>query len=160
MTEFATLDTSMGTFGIRTSSVGVFRIHLPNDPQDSEWETPLAEQSILLKQAMTELEQYFKGKRQAFDIVLDLHLPPFYQKILMEVSKIPLGTTVSYRDVAVLAGNPKAVRAAGTANAKNPVPIFIPCHRVLSSDGTLGGYGGGLDLKKRLLLYEGLIIKS
>ena len=153
MTEFATLDTSMGTFGIRTSSVGVFRVHLPNDPQDSEWETPLAEQSTLLKQAMTELEQYFKGKRQAFDIVLDLRLPPFFQKILMEVSKIPFGTTVSYRDVAVLAGNPKAVRAAGTANAKNPVPIFIPCHRVLSSDGTLGGYGGGLDLKKRLLLY-------
>ena len=160
MTEFATLDTSMGTFGIRTSSVGVFRVHLPNDPQDSVWETPLAEQSSLLKQAMTELKQYFKGKRQAFDIVLDLHLPPFYQKILMDVSKIPFGTTVSYRDVAVLAGNPKAVRAAGTANAKNPVPIFIPCHRVLSSDGTLGGYGGGLDLKKRLLLYEGLIIKS
>ena len=160
MTEFATLDTSMGTFGIRTSSLGVFRVHLPNDPQDSEWETPLAEQSSLLKQAMTELKQYFKGKRQAFDIVLDLHLPPFYQKILMEVSNIPFGTTVSYRDVAVLAGNPKAVRAAGTANAKNPVPIFIPCHRVLSSDGTLGGYGGGLDLKKRLLLHEGLTIKS
>mgnify|MGYP001161173934 FL=1 len=160
MTEFATLDTSMGTFGIRTSSVGVFRVHLPNDPQDSEWETPLAEQSTLLKQAMTELEQYFKGKRQVFDIVLDLHLSPFYQKILMEVSKIPFGTTVSYRDVAVKAGNPKAVRAAGTANAKNPVPIFIPCHRVLSSDGTLGGYGGGLDLKKRLLLHEGLTIKS
>ena len=160
MTEFATLDTSMGTFGIRTSSVGVFRVHLPNDPQDSEWETPLAEQSTLLKQAMTELEQYFKGKRQVFDIVLDLHLSPFYHKILMEVSKIPFGTTVSYRDVAVLAGNPKAVRAAGTANAKNPVPIFIPCHRVLSSDGTLGGYGGGLDLKKRLLLHEGLTIKS
>ena len=160
MTEFATLDTSMGTFGIRTSSVGVFRVYLPNDPQDSVWETPLAEQSILLKQAMTELEQYFKGKRQAFDIVLDLHLPPFYQKILMEVSKIPFGTTVSYRDVAVRSGNPKAVRAAGTANAKNPVPIFIPCHRVLSSDGTLGGYGGGLDLKKRLLLHECLTIKS
>ena len=160
MTEFATLDTSMGTFGIRTSSVGVFRVHLPNDPQDSVWETPLAEQSSLLKQAMEELEQYFNGQRQSFDIALDLHLPPFYQKILMEVSKIPFGATVSYRDVAVRAGNPKAVRAAGTANAKNPVPIFIPCHRVLSSDGTLGGYGGGLDLKKRLLLHEALTIKS
>ena len=160
MTEFATLDTSMGTFGIRTSSVGVFRVHLPNDPQDSEWKTPLAEQSSLLKQAMEELEQYFNGHRQSFDIALDLHLPPFYQKILMEVSNIPFGTTVSYRDVAVLAGNPKAVRAAGTANAKNPVPIFIPCHRVLSSDGTLGGYGGGLDLKKRMLLHVALTIKS
>ena len=160
MTEFATLDTSMGTFGIRTSSVGVFRVHLPNDPQDSEWKTPLAEQSSLLKQAMEELEQYFNGQRKSFDMALDLHLPPFYQKILMEVSKIPFGTTVSYRDVAVKAGNPKAVRAAGTANAKNPVPIFIPCHRVLSSDGTLGGYGGGLDLKKMLLLHECLTIKS
>ncbi len=160
MTEFAALDTPMGTFGIHTNSLGVFRVYLPNDLQDNERETPLAEQSSLLKQAMTELEQYFKGKRRVFDIVLDLHLSPFYQKILMEVSKIPFGTTVSYRDVVVLAGNPKAVRAAGTANAKNPVPIFIPCHRVLSSDGTLGGYGGGLDLKKRLLLHEGLTIKS
>ena len=160
MTEFAALDTPMGTFGIHTNSLGVSRVYLPNDLQDNERETPLAEQSSLLKQAMTELEQYFKGKRQVFDIVLDLHLSPFYQKILMEVSKIPFGTTVSYRDVAVRSGNPKAVRAAGTANAKNPVPIFIPCHRVLSSDGTLGGYGGGLDLKKRLLLHEGLTIKS
>ena len=83
MTEFATLDTSMGTFGIRTSSVGVFRVHLPNDPQDSEWETPLAEQSSLLKQAMEELEQYFNGQRKSFDMALDLHLPPFYQQILM-----------------------------------------------------------------------------
>ena len=89
-----------------------------------------------------------------------MDLPPFYQKILMEVSKIPFGTTVSYRDIAVRAGNPKAVRATGNANAKNPVPIIIPCHRVLSSDGTLGGYGGGLDLKKRLLLHENLFIKS
>ena len=160
MTEFATLDTSMGTFGIRTSSMGVFRVYLPNDLQDNERETPFAEQSNLLKQAMEELEQYFNGQRQSFNMLVDLNLPPFYHKILMEVSKIPFGTTVSYRDVAVLAGNPKAVRAAGTANAKNPVPIFIPCHRVLSSDGTLGGYGGGLDLKKRLLLHECLTIKS
>ena len=160
MTEFAALDTPMGTFGIRTNSLGVFRVFLPNDLQDNERETPFAEQSNLLKQAMDELEQYFNGQRQSFNLPVDLNLPPFYQKTLMEVSKIPFGTTVSYRDIAVRSGNPKAVRATGTANAKNPVPIFIPCHRVLSSDGTLGGYGGGLDLKKRLLLHEGLTIKS
>jgi len=160
MTEFVALDTFMGTFGIHTSSVGVLRVSLPNDLQNNERETPFAEQSNLLKQAMEELEQYFKGQRQSFNMALDLNLSPFYQKTLMEVSKIPFGTTVSYRDIAVRAGNPKAVRAAGSANAKNPVPIIIPCHRVLRSDGTLGGYGGGLDLKKRLLLHEGLIIKS
>ena len=160
MTEFVALDTFMGTFGIHTSSVGVFRVSLPNDLQNNERETPFAEQSNLLKQAMEELEQYFKGQRQSFNMALDLNLSPFYQKTLMEVSKIPFGTTVSYRDIAVRAGNPKAVRAAGSANAKNPVPIIIPCHRVLRSDGTLGGYGGGLDLKKRLLLHECLTIKS
>ena len=160
MTEFVALDTFMGTFGIHASSIGVFRIYLPNDLQDNKWETPFSNQSNLLKQALEELKQYFNGQRQSFNIALDLDLPPFYQKTLMEVYKIPFGTTVSYRDIAVRAGNPKAVRAAGNANAKNPVPIIIPCHRVLSSDGTLGGYGGGLDLKKRLLLHEGLIIKS
>ena len=154
------MNTSMGTFVIRTSSVGVFRVHLPNDPQNNEWETPINAQSDLLKQAIEELDQYFNGKRQSFDIVLDLNLPPFYLKILMEVSRIPFGKTVSYQDIAVQAGNPKAYRAAGTANAKNPIPIIIPCHRVLSSDGTLGGYGGGLDLKKRLLLHESLTIQS
>ena len=130
MTEFVALDTFMGTFGIHTSSVGVFRVYLPNNLQDNKWETPFAEQSNLLKQALKVLKQYFNGQRQSFNIALDLDLPPFYQKTLMEVSKIPFGTPVSYRDIAVRAGNPKAVRATGNANAKNPVPIIIPWHTV------------------------------
>ena len=82
-------------------------------------------------------------------------MPPFYQKVLMTVKKIPYCKTISYQEVAKRAGRPKAVRAAGSANAKNPLPIIIPCHRVLATGGRLGGYGGGLKIKNYLLNLEG-----
>ena len=160
MNQFATLETAMGTFAIRTNSIGVFRIHLPNDSQNNEKKTPISKQSDQLKHAIQQLKDYFNNERKSFDINLDLNLPPFYKKILIQVSKIPFGATVSYSEVAAKAGKPKAVRAAGTANAINPVPIIIPCHRVIKSNGKIGNYGGGLDLKRKLLLHEKLKIKS
>jgi methylated-DNA-[protein]-cysteine S-methyltransferase len=92
-------------------------------------------------------------------VPLDLQMPPFYKKALLEVAKIPYGKTVSYQEIARRAGNAKASRAAGSANANNPIAIFIPCHRILASDGTLGGYGGGLDKKMILLEHEGLDVR-
>ena len=88
---------------------------------------------------------------------LDLQCPPFYKKALKEVNKIPFGKTVSYRDSAERAGNSKAVRATGSANANNPLPIVIPCHRILNTGGGLGGYGGNLERKVYLLELEGSI---
>jgi len=160
MIEFSTLKTSMGIFGISTNQLGVLRVHLPNDPINNKSKTQISKQSNIMKQAVIELKQYFNGKRKSFEIKWDLDVPPFYQKILMEVSNIPFGKTLSYQEIAIKAGNPKAFRAAGTANAKNPVPIFIPCHRVINSNGSLGGYGGGLQLKKNLLVHEGCYIES
>ncbi|MBH09146.1 MAG: cysteine methyltransferase [Candidatus Marinimicrobia bacterium] len=160
MNQFATLETVMGTFGIRANSIGIFRIHLPNDSQNKKKKTPVSKQSDQLKHAVQQLKHYFNNERKSFDVNLDLNLPPFYKKILIEVSKIPFGTTVSYSDLAAKAGKPKAARAAGTANAINPVPIIIPCHRVIKSNGKLGNYGGGLDLKRKLLIHESLKIKS
>ena len=108
-----------------------------------------------LSSTVEQLNEYFSGNRRSFTINLDLAMPPFYQKVLMTVKKIPYGKTISYKEVDKRAGRPKAVRAAGSANAKNPLPIVIPCHRVLATGGRLGGYGGGLKIKNYLLNLEG-----
>ena len=109
-----------------------------------------------LKTEVNQLKEYFSGLRKEFDIKLDLAMPPFYQKVLNIVNKIPYGKYLSYQEVATKAGNSKASRAAGSANARNPIPIIIPCHRVLASGGKLGGYGGGIKIKKYLLKLEGI----
>ena len=103
-----------------------------------------------------QLTEYFSGDRKKFDIELEVNMPPFYQKVINVVNKIPYGKYLSYEQVATKAGNPRAARAAGTANAMNTIPIIIPCHRVLAKHGKLGGYGGGIKIKKYLLKLEGI----
>ncbi|HWT91911.1 MAG TPA: methylated-DNA--[protein]-cysteine S-methyltransferase [Solirubrobacteraceae bacterium] len=103
-----------------------------------------------------QLDEYFNGDRRAFDLPVDLSLAAgFTQRILQAIAAIPFGATASYRDVAAKAGNEKAVRAAGNACSANPVPIVVPCHRVLRTGGGLGGYTGGVEKKERLLRLEG-----
>lgn len=102
-----------------------------------------------------ELGEYFDGRRQRFDIAVDWRLSAGFRRLaLAAVSALPYGTTATYTEVAMAAGNPKAVRAAGSACATNPVPIVVPCHRVVRSGGGLGGYLGGLDAKRALLALE------
>ncbi|GGM99217.1 methylated-DNA--protein-cysteine methyltransferase [Terrabacter tumescens] len=102
-----------------------------------------------------ELDDYFAGRRHVFDVPLDLRLARgFRLTVLRHLSEIPYGSTESYGEVAVASGNPRAVRAVGSACATNPLPIVVPCHRVLRSDGSLGGYLGGLPAKERLLALE------
>lgn len=104
-----------------------------------------------------EIEEYFAKHRQTFDLTLDLSLSlsrGFRQLVQTRLPEIGYGQTRSYRDVAELVGNPRAVRAVGTACATNPLPIVVPCHRVLRADGTLGGYIGGLEAKTALLDLE------
>ena len=103
-----------------------------------------------------ELDEYFAGRRHEFDLPLDWSLTTgdFRRRILERTARIPYGETASYRDVATAAGNERAVRAAGTALGANPIPIVVPCHRVLRTGGALGGYGGGLDAKRYLLDLE------
>ncbi len=109
-----------------------------------------------LDEASREIEEYFEGRRRAFDVALDFRLAAgFRRSVLDQLREIRFGSTASYATVAAAAGRPKAVRAAGTACATNPLPIVVPCHRVLRSDGTLGGYAGGLDAKVTLLNLEG-----
>lgn len=109
-----------------------------------------------LSQAEKEVGEYFSGKRKKFTVKLEILGTPFQKKVWQQLQNIPFGKTNSYKDVAALIKNPKAVRAVGTANGKNPFCIIIPCHRVIAADGTLGGYSGGLAVKKKLLSLEGL----
>jgi methylated-DNA-[protein]-cysteine S-methyltransferase len=105
-----------------------------------------------------ELDEYFEGRRHAFDLAVDLSLikTPFSKRLLQATARIPFGETRTYRDMAAAAGNPLAVRAAGNALGHNPIPIVVPCHRVLRSGGAIGGYTGGLDRKVKLLATEGI----
>jgi methylated-DNA-[protein]-cysteine S-methyltransferase len=112
----------------------------------------------LLAQAATEIAEYFAGQRKAFDVSLDLEGSGFQLKVWQELLKIPYGETRTYAEVARRLKSPKAYRAVGSANGKNPICIFVPCHRVVAAGGRLGGYSGGLDKKLKLLSIEGVTV--
>lgn len=101
-----------------------------------------------------ELDEYFQGRRKTFDIPCRTHGTAFQEKVWAALREIPYGETRSYRDIAEAIGHPKAYRAVGMANNANPLFIIIPCHRVIGDDGSLTGYGGGLPMKKALLMLE------
>lgn len=120
-------------------------------PRDAvQRETPL------LKEAFRQLGAYLCGELKTFALPLAPAGTPFQRKVWSILERIPYGKTVSYKDVAAQTGNPLATRAVGMANHRNPIPIIIPCHRVIGADGKLGGYGGGLTMKTRLLAIEGV----
>jgi methylated-DNA-[protein]-cysteine S-methyltransferase len=108
----------------------------------------------LLKRAVRQVEEYLAGKRREFDLPVEAEGTEFQKRVWAALAKIPYGETSSYREIAKRIGKPKAFRAVGTANGRNPVSLIIPCHRVIATDGTLGGYAGGLPLKTRLLQIE------
>jgi methylated-DNA-[protein]-cysteine S-methyltransferase len=115
----------------------------------------LGAQRESLTRARRQLDEYFDGARRDFDVTLDWRLTAgFRRDVLRATARIPYGSTASYRDVAERAGRPRAVRAAGTALATNPLPILVPCHRVLRTGGELGGYRGGAEAKAQLLGLE------
>ncbi len=113
----------------------------------------------VLRSCITQLEEYFHGERHAFDLKLDLVGSEFQLLVWNELLKIPYGQTISYHELAKRIGNLKAIRAAGGANAHNPVSVIVPCHRVIGSDGRLVGYRGGLKRKKWLLEHEHALIQ-
>ncbi|MBU8909965.1 MAG: methylated-DNA--[protein]-cysteine S-methyltransferase [Desulfobacterales bacterium] len=101
-----------------------------------------------------QLEAYFKGELTSFDLDLNISGTDFQKKVWQELVKIPYGETISYGELAKRIKNPNASRAVGMANSKNPVPIIVPCHRVIGQNGSLTGFGGGLEVKKKLLEFE------
>ncbi len=111
-----------------------------------------------LEEAVCQLEEYFAGERTEFDLPLEVAGTHFQRDVWFALSEIPYGKTVSYGELAEMVGRPKAFRAVGQANGSNPIPIVLPCHRVVASGGRIGGYGGGLPMKRRLLALEGVVL--
>ena len=157
---YATLDSPLGTLLLAATPQGLIRVaYVDYTEQDAVLEQLAATVSprVLaaprkLDEPRHELDEYFAGRRRDFEIQLDWRLTRgFARRVLEATAKIPYGATATYKQMAAAAGNERASRAAGNALGSNPIPIIVPCHRILHSDGGLGGYTGGLD-KKRLLL--------
>jgi methylated-DNA-[protein]-cysteine S-methyltransferase len=107
-----------------------------------------------------ELDEYFAGRRTAFDLPLDLRVAPFNEQVLHELARVPYGRTTTYGSLAAQVGRPRAARAVGTVMNRNPLPIVLPCHRVVGASGALTGYAGGLDRKRTLLALEGATVNG
>lgn len=151
----------LGVIHLASTSKGLALLTLPGG-SDEWFETQIqshflryerVSDGVLNKRVEKQVSEYFSGKRTRFDLPLDIHAAPFHAKVLRAVAKIPYGETRTYGEIASAVKNPGASRAVGTANARNMIPIVIPCHRVVASHG-LGGYGGGLEMKKYLLRLE------
>jgi methylated-DNA-[protein]-cysteine S-methyltransferase len=144
----AFLKTPLGFMEITGSEKGVnsiafldFKVKVNNVPSS-------------LKPCVTQLQEYFSGERKSFDLDLEFIGTPFQHAVWLEIQKIPYGQTITYHELAKRIGNSKAVRAVGGANGANPLPIVVPCHRVIGHDGRLVGYAGGIKRKKWLLEHE------
>ena len=145
----------VGKLRLVASEKGLVAIDIRNNAKHVVTAKNPSAQAILLK-TKKQLEQYFAGKRTSFDVALDLVGTEFQVKAWRALCRIPFGKTISYGQQASNIKKPKAFRAVGSANGKNPIPIIVPCHRVVASDGSLGGYSLGLKMKKQLLALEGV----
>jgi methylated-DNA-[protein]-cysteine S-methyltransferase len=161
--SYAPADSPFGTLLLAATKRGLVRLAFPEESADSVLErlakriSPrIVEAPAALDSIRRELDEYFSGRRKEFELPLDWALVgPFGRRVLRVTAEIPYGGVLSYREVATDAGSPRGSRAAGNALGSNPIPIVIPCHRVLRSGGALGGYGGGPERKRWLLELEG-----
>lgn len=162
---YDTVESPIGTLLVATTEKGLVRIGFRGEPEDLVLEDLAKRLSPRVVRAprrvapvARELDEYFAGRRRRFEVPLDWSLVgPYARKVLRATAAIPFGKVSTYREVARKAGNPAASRAAGNALGSNPIPVVVPCHRVLRTNGTLGGYGGGLDVKEHLLRLEGVL---
>ncbi|MBX3724945.1 MAG: methylated-DNA--[protein]-cysteine S-methyltransferase [Xanthomonadales bacterium] len=150
------IDTPIGPLGLAADRHGLHRIQFQASP-DLAWAGPGARlaRSTLLDQARTQLEAYFAGTLRRFDLPLVPRGTDFQRRVWLALAAIPWGETRNYGELATAIGRPGAARAVGGANGRNPLPIVLPCHRVIGADGSLTGFGGGLPIKRRLLVLEG-----
>jgi len=161
---YAMSDSPFGPLLLAATPRGLVKLSLPgHDPEEALEDLAarisprVLEAPARLEQTRRELDLYFEGKLTEFGLPLDWQLSKdFRRRALRAIDRIPYGKTRSYTEIARSAGNERAVRAAGTACGANPIPIVVPCHRVLRSGGALGGYGGGLPMKEALLKLEGI----
>lgn len=145
---FGSMESPVGRIVLASNDTHLKSLTFSDEPDAS------ASLPDILQRAVIQLYEYFAGTRSHFELELDPEGTVFQKKVWKELMLVPFGMTKSYRDIAIKTGSPLNTRAVGTANGKNPIPIIIPCHRIIGSDGKLAGYSGGLSRKKWLLLHE------
>jgi methylated-DNA-[protein]-cysteine S-methyltransferase len=160
------LDTPIGTLLVAATDRGLCRISYDPQPEQEELErlartfgVRVLRSPAPFEPARHQLDEYFEGHRQQFELTLDLaQLADFNRRVLHELARVPYGEVVTYGELASRAARPRAARAVGMVMNRNPLPIVLPCHRVIGANGKLVGYGGGLDRKEKLLRLEGALL--
>lgn len=163
---FDVVESPIGPLFVAVTPRGLLRIEFGGDGSEEHVAllARLAGPRVLrapraVSETKRELDQYFAGTRHAFDLTVDLRgVRPFAERVLAELARVPYGETTTYGALAAKVGAPRAARAVGTVMNRNPIPIVLPCHRVVGSNGSLTGYAGGLHVKERLLRLEGVLI--
>jgi methylated-DNA-[protein]-cysteine S-methyltransferase len=170
MTIYRRLQTPVGELLLTASDTALTGVYFPTSRRGpppthrADWaedagQGPTGPTSEMLARAVQQLNEYFAGQRTTFDLPLEAMGSVFEHRVWKALRSIPYGTTTSYGDLAKRLGDPSATRAVGSANGKNPIPIIIPCHRVVGANGDLTGFGGGLDRKRWLLEHEGVLMQ-
>jgi methylated-DNA-[protein]-cysteine S-methyltransferase len=157
---YTTMPSPFGPLCLAANAQGLIRVDFQQGERPILPEANWQEGGGPITDAKQQLEEYFQGQRQDFHVLLAPQGTPFQQRVWQELQRIPYGSTITYLELAQRLGNPRAVRAVGHANARNPIAIMIPCHRVIGRDGRLHGYASGLDFKRRLLLHEGAPLRQ
>jgi methylated-DNA-[protein]-cysteine S-methyltransferase len=155
-------DSPVGPLFLAATDRGLCRISYRVDGQEDELARSFGVRvlRVPLDAVRRELDEYFDGRRREFDLPLDLRVAPFHEAVLQELSRVPYGRTATYGTLAAKVGRPRAARAVGTVMNRNPLPIVLPCHRIVGANGSLTGYAGGLHVKRALLELEGAMLPS
>lgn len=155
MIRVAWMDSPVGRLRLAADDIALRSIEFPSPRHPIVLRDAVEGDNALLAETRTQLRAYFDGRRSAFDLPLGPVGTEFQRHVWFALAGIPFGATLSYAQLAARVGRPSAVRAVGAANGRNPLPIVLPCHRVIGSDGSLTGFGGGLPAKRFLLELEG-----
>ena len=158
--RFDTFDSPVGELFVAATDRGLARISYWPDGMEESLARTFGVRVLRapLDEVRRELDEYFSGNRREFDLALDLRVAPFHAEVLRELALVPYGRTDTYGALAAKVGRPRAARAVGTVMNRNPIPIVLPCHRIVGANGSLTGYAGGLDVKQRLLQLEGAML--
>jgi methylated-DNA-[protein]-cysteine S-methyltransferase len=155
-------ESPVGELFIASTERGLCRISYNPEGQDEQLARVFGVRVLRmpLDEVRRELDEYFEGRRHEFDLPFDLRVSPFYEAVLHELARVPYGRTETYGSLAAKVGRPKAARAVGTVMNRNPIPIVLPCHRIVGANGSLTGYAGGLHVKRALLELEGAMLPA
>lgn len=151
------MDSPLGLLHLKATEDALVEIYFIEEVEEEFQESPNSS-STIISRAVEQLNEYFEGKRTDFDLPLSPEGTKFQRQVWSELRSIPFGSTITYSRLSEKLDNPKAIRAVGRANGQNPIPIIIPCHRVVGSNNELTGYSGGIERKRRLLQHEGALL--